>query len=279
MNPTKKWAWLCAMLALAACQAGPLPNPLPTLVPTAQPGPSATPTPPPTSTPLPTVEPVLRIETGDRALFFGDYDAARQEYQTALNDSTDEALKAAALWGLGRTELADGRYQQAIDVLINLTETFPESTYSARAYFLLGQAYYGLNQYQDAEQAYDTYMRRVPGVPEGYVQEYRGDALRDAQDYTGAQNAYNAALSAPRLGDGLDLQIKIAEARASFGDYAGALTLYDQIFAASANDYIRAQMDYLAGICALFAYGGELSALLLLVPLAGRTGRREYRSR
>ena len=35
--------------------------------------------------------------------------------------------------------------------------------------------------------------------------------------------------------------------RASFGDYAGALTLYDQIFAASTNDYTKAQMDYYAG--------------------------------
>ena len=43
------------------------------------------------------------------------------------------------------------------------------------------------------------------------------------------------------------LQIKISEARASFGDYAGALTLYDQIFASATNDYVRAQMDYYAG--------------------------------
>lgn len=235
------------MFAISACQAGPLPTPLPTFVPTSSPGPSATPVPLPTSTPLPTVEPVVRIETGDQALFFGDYDAARQQYQTAFDDSTDEALKAAALWGLGRTELADERYQQALEVLTTLTTTYPDSTYSARAYFLMGQAYYGLKQYTEAADAYDTYMTRVSGVLDGYVQEYRGDALRDAEDYTGAQNAYNAALSAPRMDDGLDLQIKIAEARAAFGDYAGALTLYDQIFASSTNDYIRAQMDYLAG--------------------------------
>jgi soluble lytic murein transglycosylase len=193
------------------------------------------------------MEPVVRIETGDEALFFGDYDRARQEYQAAFNDASDEAVKAAALWGLGRTELADERYQQALEALTELTRTYPDSTYAARAYFLMGRAYYGLRQYQEAEAAYSTYMERVSGVLDGYVQEYRGDALREAQDYTGAQNAYRAALNASRLDDGMHLQIKIADARASFGDYAGALTLYDQIFAATTDEYIKAQMDYLAG--------------------------------
>ena len=245
MNLTKRLVWLWSILMISACQA--LPVPLPTAIPTITAGPSPTPTPLPTATPLPTPEPVVRIETGDRALFFGDYDSAREQYLAALNDSTDDSLKAAALWGLGRTELADGRYQHAIDMLTQLTDEYPESNYSARAYFLIGQAYYGQNQYEQSAEAYDTYMTRVPGVLDGYVQEYRGDALNEAKDYTGAQNAYNAALTAPRLDDDLNLQIKIAEARASFGDYAGALTLYDQIFATSTNDYIKAQMDYRAG--------------------------------
>ena len=133
------------LFVISACQA--LPVPLPTAVPTITGGPSPTVTPLPTSTPLPTPEPVVRIEAGDRALFFGDYDSAREQYQAALNDATDDSLKAAALWGLGRTELTDERYQQAIDFLTQLTDEYPESTYSARAYFLMGQAYYGLSQY------------------------------------------------------------------------------------------------------------------------------------
>ncbi|MGZ9223407.1 MAG: tetratricopeptide repeat protein, partial [Anaerolineales bacterium] len=245
MTPIKRLVWLGIIFVISACQG--LPIPLPTAIPTITAGPSPTPTSLPTSTPLPTPEPVVRIETGDRALFFGDYDSAREQYQAAFNDSTDDSLKAAALWGLGRTELADDRYQQAIDFLIQLTDEYPESTYSARAYFLMGQAYYGLSNYEQSAEAYNTYMTRIPGVLDGYVQEYRGDALNDAKDYIGAQNAYNAALGAGRLDNDLNLQIKIAQARASFGDYAGALTLYDQIFATSTNDYIKAQMDYRAG--------------------------------
>ena len=66
------------------------------------------------------MEPVVRIDTGDQALFFGDYDLAREQYRTAFNDTTDNAIKAAALWGIGRTELADGRYQESLDALNNL---------------------------------------------------------------------------------------------------------------------------------------------------------------
>jgi soluble lytic murein transglycosylase len=190
---------------------------------------------------------VVRIDTGDQALFFGDFDLAREQYLAAFNDSTDEAIKAAALWGTGRTELADGRYQEAVNALNHLITSYPDSTYAARAYFLLGRAYDELEQHQQAADAYNTYSTRVPGVLDGYVQDYRGDALYEAGDYTEAQNAYNAALAAGRLDDGLDLQIKIAEARAAFGDYAGALSLYDEIFSKSTNDYIRAQMDYYAG--------------------------------
>ena len=245
MNLSKKiiGAWL--LIIITACQS--LPMPAPTATATITPGPSPTPAPPPTSTPLPTPEPVLRIDSGDEALFNGEYEIARQNYQNAFNDTTDNGVKAAALWGLGRTELVDENYQPALDQLTALTTEYPASTYSARAYFLMGQAYYNLGQYQLAADAYNTYLTRVPGVLDAYVQEYRGDALNELNDYGGALAAYNAALSASRLDDGLLLQVKIAQTRASFGDHAGALTLYDQIFANTTNDYIKAQMDYLAG--------------------------------
>ena len=249
MNFLKNSAWLGLMLVISACQSFPLPVPisLPTAAATNTQGPPPTATALPSPTPLPTTEPVVRIDTGDQALFFGDYEGARAQYQAAYNDTTDDAIKAAALWGLGRTELADDRFQQALEALTTLINTYADSTYSARANFLMARAFEGLGQYQQAAEAYSTYMSRIPGVLDGYMQEYRGDALREAGDYAGAQNAYNAALSAARLDEGLSVQIKAAEARASFGDYAGALALYDQIFAASPNDYVKAQMDYYAG--------------------------------
>jgi len=246
-NPIIRLKLICSVVAvsIAACQAFPAPVQLATSTPSA--GPSPTVTPLPTSTPMPTAVPVLRIESGDTALFNGDFDRARAEYQHAFDNTTDNNVKAAALWGLGRTELAAENYQTALDTLNTLTVEYPDSTYAARAYFLIGQANEALGLHQQAADAYNTYSQRVPGVLDGYVQEYRGDALFERNDYPGALNAYNAALSVSRLDDGLNLQIKIATTRAAFGDHAGALALYDQIYANTANDYIKAQMDYLAG--------------------------------
>jgi soluble lytic murein transglycosylase len=246
MTYLKRLAWLWLILMVAACQN--IPTAIPTATATITPGgPTLTPSPTITPTPLPTLPPVVRIDSGDQALFYGDYDKARTEYQTAYNDSNEPALKAAALWGLGRTELADGNYQAALDRFTILTRDYPDSTYSARAPFLMGRAYAGLGDHAQAAQFYSKYMERIPGVLDAYVQDYRGDELAAAKDYPGALDAYQAALTAPRLDDGQDIQIKMAKTRADFGDYAGALTLYDQITSTTDNDYVKAQMDYLAG--------------------------------
>lgn len=248
MQIRNKSIGLSVLFITLACQVLPATLPAPTPTSTITPGgPTLTPSPTSTSTPFPTPVPVVRIETGDRALFYGDFDLAREQYLTAFNESTDKALQAAALWGLGRTELADGNYELALENLITLTNEYPDSTYAARAYFLMGQAYSKLDQHQPAADAYSAYSTRIPGVLDGYVHEYRGDALTAIEDYGGALTAYTTALSASRLDDGLTLQIKMAQARADFGDYAGALIAYDQIFTTTTNDYIKAQMDYLAG--------------------------------
>ena len=245
MHRNIKTLLLFFLLALSACQA--VPSPLPASTATVTSGATPTITPPPNSTPLPTQVPIVRVDSGDQALFYGDYDKAREEYIAAFNTSTDREIQAAALWGLGRTELDDERYQPAVETLTMLIVDYPESTYSARAHFLLGQAFTGLGQYQQSADAYNTYMSLVPGVLDGYVQDYRGDALYAAGDYTNAMNAYEATLNASRLDDGLTQRIKIAQSRFDFGDYAGALAVYDQVFNITTNDYIRAQMDYLAG--------------------------------
>jgi soluble lytic murein transglycosylase len=237
---------LAIALTFSGCQATPPSNPAPTLTHTA--GPESTiPVPTSISTAFPTPVPLVRIDSGDEALFFGDYEKAREEYLAAFNTATDRSIQAAALWGLGRTELENDSYQLAAETLTTLTLEYPESTYSARAYFLLGRAYTGLGQFQQSANAYNEYMTRVPGVLDGYVQDYRGDALYAAGDYTGAINAYEAALTASRLDDALNQRIKIGQSRFDFGDYAGAITVYDQVFNITTNDYIRAQMDYLAG--------------------------------
>ncbi|MBL8110168.1 MAG: tetratricopeptide repeat protein, partial [Anaerolineales bacterium] len=248
MKSRLRIVFICAIVFTLACQISTTPIIVATETPTITPGgPTLTPSPTITSTPFPTPVPVVRIDAGDKALFYGDFEAARQQYLSAFNDTTDKDIKAAALWGLGRTELADGRFEPAIEKLITLTTDYPESTYSARAYFLMGQTYFNLGRFQESANAYNMYSTRIPGVLDAYVQEYRGDALIEIKDYTGAINAYTSALNASRLDTSLTLQLKIAQARADFGDYAGALALYDQINASTTNDFVKAQIDHMAG--------------------------------
>jgi len=240
--------FVVTIVATLACQISSTPITVATQTPTITPGgPTLTPSPTATPTPFPTPVPVVRIDAGDKAPFYGDFDSARQHYLSAYNDTADKDIKAAALWGLGRVELADGRYAPAIEKLTTLTTEYPDSTYSARAYFLMGQAYFNLSRFQESADAYDMYSTRIPGVLDSYAQEYRGDALVEIKNYTGAINAYTSALNASRLSDGLTLQVKIAQARADFGDYAGALALYDQISNSTTSDFLKAQIDHLAG--------------------------------
>ena len=87
MNSLKKIGWLSLVMVVAACQ--PFPAPIPTAVPSITPGgPTLTPTATITPTPAPTLPPVVRIDAGDQALFYGDYDTAREQYLAACHGAT-----------------------------------------------------------------------------------------------------------------------------------------------------------------------------------------------
>ncbi len=237
------------LLLLASCN---LPKTTPP-TPTATPGPSATPTmtltPAPSATPLPTPTPLpaARVLTGDRALFNGQYDQARQEYNAVLGASQDAELRATALLGLCKTDLADGNTARALDNLRQLVRDYPNATHIARAYFLLGETYSSLQRYQEAAEAYARYLELRPGLLDAYVQEKRGDALAANGSFAEAITAYGLALQAGGQADPNQLAIKIASTHATAGDIAGALQLLEQVDNATSDDYTHAQVDLLAG--------------------------------
>ena len=239
--------WLWVLISLAGCN---LPSSGQTAPLGATATPSLTPTPfvvTPTFTPTPTPIPAVRVETGDRALFDGDYARARSEYQIAFSTSTDSEVRAAALWGLGRTEYEAGVYASALEALRRLPVEFPDSQYAAYAFFLLGETYACLQRYAEAADAYASYLSLRPGVIDAYAQEWRGDALVAAGNDMDAVVAYQTTLAAPHLGDGVALQIKLAQAYADSGDSATAQAMFDDIASQSGNIYVKAQMDLLAG--------------------------------
>jgi soluble lytic murein transglycosylase len=249
MNCTRTVFGLLLALLLTACNGVPISIGA-TATPSATYTPEAPPTPTETATPLPVppITPLTRIQSGEQALFYGDYDTARAEFESAYRDGSNPQIQAAALWGLGRTEYADRRFSTALTPLGQIVKEFPDSAFIPYANFLMGKANYELEHFPEAVANFNVYIEMRPGVLDAYVHELRGDALFDNGNYPEAIEAYNAAIAAPRVDDTLLLEIKIAQTHTEIGDYATAISTYDTIFARTSNDYIKAQMDYQAGL-------------------------------
>ena len=212
--------------------------------------PSITVTPPPTATPTitPTPLPTARVSEGDEALFNGDYDLALIHYQTALSDSPDLLVRASAQWGVSKIYYAQGRYNETLTALQTLINDYPGTPQSAQAFFLQGFVNYKLENYSAAAASWQTYLVLRPGTLDAYVQELRGDALYNAQNYVEALPSYTTAITAPSLGDDTTLDLKVASTQVQLGNYETALALYDGILGRADSDYIKAQALYEAGL-------------------------------
>lgn len=248
MKSTLRWLFSLGLATeLAACGLIPSGAPQMPLAPTSAASPqallTATVAAPPTETPAP----IARVSSGDAALFNGDLDAAVQEYRLAADGTSDPNVRAAALWGLGRAQLEDARYDESIATLEQLLSGFPDSPYAAPVKFLQGQSLLATQHYSEAAAAFQSYLTDRPGVLDSYAGQLRGDALFKAGDYTDALTAYTAAQAAFHLDDAQALRIKIAQTNAAAGNTDLAISQYNDIAANTTNDYTRAEMDYLAG--------------------------------
>ena len=235
------------MVMLGCTLSSNIPSILPGMAsatPSSTPTPFQSPTPAPTFTPIPSV----RIENADKAFFDGDIEGAMTDYRAALADTSDPTLKAAALWGLARSQYTDGRYADGLATLQQLDSDFPDTPFAkGPSYFLQGQTYLQMKDYANAAQAYQTYLTLRPGILDSYVQELRGDALSATNNYPDALTAYEAAQSAPHLDDAFAIQIKTAKMRTEIGDYATAISIYETIMSSTNNDYTKSEMDYFLG--------------------------------
>lgn len=210
---------------------------------TLTPAPTATPTPPPTPTPLPAV----RIEIADKALFLGDYETARREFQNAQASSTDPEIKAAAALGEGRALYLAHNYSTAIDTLKAMINSYPSSKMLPDAYFFLAQSQEAQKIYDQAAESYGKYLALRPGVIDAYVQELRGDAYVNAGNPGAAVTAYDASVKAPQDGTTIWVELKLGKAYAGSGDFTNAIKTYLHVYENSNNDYARAQANLLMG--------------------------------
>ena len=224
-------------------------SPLPTLLPTNTPLPTATPTP----------LPAARVELGDRAIFYGDWETAFAEFQEALENSPDSEIQFAARLGIARTHYLAGELVEAQTILEEMLTEESDQLLLAEVYFTLAQTHEALGNFHSAAEGYAKYLEQRPGVIDSYVYERRGDVLSAAGDHLAAIPAYQAALTAPHLNSNLDIEFKMAQAYALSGDLATAIVAYEDIYSRTANDFMRARLDYLLGQAYLEIGDSELA--------------------
>jgi soluble lytic murein transglycosylase len=189
----------------------------------------------------------VRVASADHSLFNGDYDSSLSEYTTALNTSTDPAIQAAALLGLGRLHYLTGVFPNALNEFRAVTNRYPASPQAAEAYYYLGETYMYRDRYTEAADAFASYLTIRPGVLDAFINERRGDALFADGDYSGALVAFISAVQSPRLPTNFSLELKLAQTYVILGDYITAGVVYDDIFTRTGSDSIKAQVDYARG--------------------------------
>jgi soluble lytic murein transglycosylase len=208
------------------------------------------------------------VELGDRAIFNGDWESAFAEFQKALETSPDNEVKFAARLGMARTHYLAGELVEAQIILEEMLSEGSDQPLLAEVYFTLAMTHEALGNYHAAAEGYAKYLELRPGVIDSYVNELQGDVLYAAGDYLAAIPAYQAALGAPRLNSNLDIEFKMAQAYDLSGDLATAIVAYEDIYSRTANEYMRAGLDYLLGLAYLeigeseLAHGAYLDAVM-----------------
>ena len=125
----------CTLPASPENQAAPPPTtvPLPTATFT------ATSTPLPTA--IPTPNPAARVELGDQALFYGDWESAFVEFQRAFESNLDDEVRYVARLGIARTHFLAGELDEAQVILEEMESDESFEPMLAEVSFHLGQTY------------------------------------------------------------------------------------------------------------------------------------------
>ena len=231
-------------------------NATPTLDSAALPTPFVTPSPSgPSPTPSATPGAGERLDIGNKALEVGSYESAVEQFSALLRQ--DPALEteeqADTLLKLGRAYLAEDRQMDAATIFNQLIALQGIDELPAEAHFLLGQAYFGQDEFEAAIEAYTTFLAEEPGMG-GYVYPLIAAAYRALGDDAAVIEAYEAALQEPgfRLKE-VETRLLLAGEYLAAGDPASAVTQYDAVYDMAETEATRGQMTFQAGAAELSA--------------------------
>jgi soluble lytic murein transglycosylase len=253
------------------------PSPEATRTPGATPTPEATAT--PLATPTATPQPEERLVLAETHLHNENFAAAREQYQAVLNMTGiyTPAQRQAALFGLGRAYLGDGRYASALDHfneflamsaagLQPAEPTGPQpgaavvdAPAAVDAYFFLAQAHENSGDCRSAVDAYEAYLALNQEMA-AYVAPYLARCYVRLGDAAAALTAYELAAAAP--GHSLlvlENRLQLAQLYLEAERYADAVAQYDAILQFAVTENTRGQATYLAGQAELQA-GNEEAA-------------------
>jgi len=243
-RPIGLLAVLVGLLLFGAVGCLPQAPPTPSVTPSASP----TATLSPTATPTPTPAPQMRLEAGDRALFYGDWDRAFEEYAGARSNASDADQAALASFGYARTLLESGRVWEAIEAFNAFLTTYPEHPRLPQAHYLKGLAEERAGLTNESISDYERYRELRPGRIDAHVEEHLGDLLRQVARPADAQIHYRLAREAGSLADPMALDIKVGQALLEAGDPSAALQQFDSLLQVAADDATRATLLFLSGV-------------------------------
>jgi len=204
---------------------------------------------PPTVPPTPDVEPSVLLQLADTYETNGYYEDAIGVYQSLINqgDAIAPEYRAISAFKLGQLAVRDGFFQQAVDSLTVLITQFPENEQTPQAYFLRGDAYLGLSQWQPAVDDFQQYLSLRPGLIDSYAYERIADAQIALGQTDQALQNYELAINARRsLVPLLVLREKLAQIYINLGRRTDAVTQYDAILSVAQNTPYRANISFTA---------------------------------
>ena len=204
--------------------------------------PTSTPTPLPTPTITPSPVTGVRIEEGEQALAYGEWDDAINIFAQSYETNSDPEIQSAALLGLGRAFAANDQLEEAKEILISAILNYQDSPHKADLYFAYALVLDENNDYEEAILFYQQYFSIRPNVIDSFTYEKIADLYFEIGQFNSAITNYISAKQAPRLGDTLTIDVKIGNTYWIQQDLDTALVVFQDVLSRTSNDYTKAQM-------------------------------------